>query len=117
MLRDSFRRSANRLNGGFYEVRNSVDLCFLNHLVVRYVAGSKDVVRVESSAVPDATNVIARKDLRKPACFYVANFNEPRVEKENIGCMEGSTIGTPLPFNGASITTWITLLIDIDAKF
>ena len=104
------------MNGGFYKVQNSVDLGFLSHLIVRYIARCKDLVRVKASAVPDATNVVARKNLCKSARFYMSNFDEPRVEKQDIGCMKGNTIGTALPFNCASITTRVALLIDINAE-
>jgi len=116
MLRNSFRWSTNRLNRGFDEVHNSVDLCFLNHVIVRYITGDKDV-RVEPPAVPYATNIVAGKDLGKPPRFHVANFHEPRFEKENVGCVESNTIHTTLPFNGASIATRIALLIHINAEF
>jgi len=105
------------LNGGFYNVRNGVDLGFLIHLIIRYIAGCKDVVRVEAPTIPDATNVVARKDLCESARFYMANFDEPRVEKQDIGCMKSDTIGTALPFDCASITTGIALLVDINPEF
>jgi hypothetical protein len=116
VLRNSFWWSTNRLNGGFYDVRNSMDLRFLNHLIVRYIPGG-NVARVEPHAVPDATNVVPRKNLCKPACFYVTNFNEPRIEEENIGRMESNTIGAALPFNSVGVTTRIALFIDINTKF
>jgi hypothetical protein len=116
-LCNSFWGSTNGLNGRFDEVHDSVDLGFLNHLIIRYIASGNGVVRVEPPGVPDTANVLARKDLRKTPRFHMANFDEPRVEEENVGCMESNAISTALPFNDASITTRITLLIDIYAKF
>jgi hypothetical protein len=77
VLRDSFWWSTNGLNSGFYEVRNNMNLRFLNHLIVGYIRRSMGTARVNPPAIPDTTNVVARKDLSKSARFYVANFNKP----------------------------------------
>jgi hypothetical protein len=53
---------------------------FLNHLVIRNIAWSKAVAWVKPPAIPDTTNIVARKNLYQPTCFCMADLNEPRVE-------------------------------------
>jgi hypothetical protein len=50
-------------------------------------------------AVPDTPDVVTRDDLREPAGFDVPDFDEARVEEEDVRWMVRGTFGGALPFD------------------
>lgn len=69
------------LDRHFIQFEDGMDARFLDHLVLRYVSSSQDVVRAEPTAIPDTADIVSRNNLGKASGFYVTNFDKPRVKK------------------------------------
>jgi hypothetical protein len=109
-LRDSLRATGTILVG-----HHSVHLRFL---LLSRVHGLSLQSRVRNTAaVPDASDIVSRDDLRQPPRVNVPDFDEARVEEEDIGRMACDTLGRTFPFNDNARTDRIAVLVDMQTEF
>ena len=90
---------------------------FLSHAILPTVGTRGGEMGIKLAAVPEAPDIVPRDNLGQTSCLDVSNFNRWAVEQEDIRRVERDVFRRALPLNGAKCATWVTMFVDVEAKF
>jgi hypothetical protein len=115
MLRHGPRRAAAGLRR-LHAVHHSVYLSILHNGLPIGARRRRDG-RANAPAVPQAADIIARDDLDKTTSLDMSNLDEPRIEEENVGLVEGDLLSVALPFDGGPVASRVSVSVNVHAEF